>query len=791
MVKNQQPAKNKGNNSSGASHVVKVLWGLFGVFLLVSLLIFSLIAVGAIGYMPKIEELENPIDKYASQIYSSDNEILGTYSQSKENRIYVSYDELSPYLVKALVATEDARFYSHSGIDFMALARAFVKTGLLHHGSSGGGSTISQQLAKQLYSPSAESKLQRLLQKPIEWVIAVKLERYYTKDEIINLYLNKFDFLNNAVGIQSAAHVYFNKLPKDLNVQEAATLIGMCKNPSYFNPIRHTDRAKGRRNVVLDQMRKAGYLSDAEADSLKNMPLETSFRALDHKDGIAPYFREYLRMAMTAKKPDKSNYESWQLEQYSRDSLEWETNPLYGWCAKNKKPDGSYYNLYTDGLKIYTTIDANMQRYAESSVKEHVGEYLQPLFTSEKKGRSYAPYALKYASQVKTYLERAMKNSDRYRLMKKAGASDSEIRTAFSTKVDMKLFSWNGEFETEMTPMDSIRYLKTFLRSGFMAMDPRNGFVKAYVGNVNFQYFQYDMVNQGRRQIGSTIKPFLYSLAMEEGMSPCNQMMHVAQTLIQENGQSWTPRNANQKRIGEMVTIKWGLQNSDNWVTAYLMKQFTPYAFVRLLQSFGMTGKIDPVVSLALGPCEISLAEMVGAYSAFVNKGIRTSPIYVTRIEDGYGNVIANFTPQTHEVFNETTYVKMLDMLRAVIDGGTGSRIRYAYKIKAPLGGKTGTTQENSDGWFMCFSPDLVMGCWVGGDERTIRFDRMSEGQGATMALPVVGKFLQKLYANPKLGYSQEAQFPTVPNVYPCGDPNSKADDGDKQEQGGIDNVFE
>lgn len=784
--------KNTANtNSTKNGRVLKALWWGFGLLILTIILVFTLISVGAIGYMPKIEELENPIDKYASQIYTSDNEILGTYSQSKENRIYITYDQLSPFLVQALVATEDARYYSHSGIDVMALARAFVKTGLLRQKSGGGGSTITQQLAKQLYSPEADSKLQRILQKPIEWVIAAKLERYYTKDEIINLYLNKFDFLNNAVGIQSAAHVYFNKLPKDLNLQEAATLIGMCKNPSYFNPIRKSERAKGRRNVVFEQMEKAGYITKSQLDSLKQLPLVTTFRALDHKDGLAPYFREYLRMMMTAKKPDRSNYAKWQMEQYSRDSLAWETDPLYGWCAKTPKPDGGHYNLYTDGLKIYTTIDANMQQYAETSVKEHIGGYLQPIFTKEKKGRSYGPYAQKYTSQVKDYLEKAMKNSDRYRIMKKAGDSDSEIREAFHQPVEMKVFSWNGEKDVVMTPMDSIRYQKTFLRSGFMAMNPKNGNVKAYVGNVNFEYFQYDMVNAGRRQIGSTIKPFLYSLAMEEGMTPCDQMMHVAQTLTTEAGTSWTPRNANQKRIGEMVSIKWGLQNSDNWVTAYLMKQFTPYAFVRLLRSFGMTGNIPPVVSLALGPCEISLSEMVGAYSAFANKGIRTSPVYVTRIEDSYGNVIANFTPQTHEVFSESTYVKMLDMLRSVIDGGTGGRIRSQFKITAPLGGKTGTTQENSDGWFMCFSPDLVMGCWVGGDERTIRFNSMSEGQGATVALPVIGKFLQKMYANPHLGYSQSTQFPTIKDVFPCGNGGANKEGTDQTDSGGIDDMFQ
>lgn len=770
------------------------MWLFWSIGLLLTVTIFVLISFGIIGYMPNIKELENPIDKYASQIYTSDMEMIGTFSQSKDNRVYASFDELSPHLVQALVATEDARFYNHSGIDFYALGRAFVKTIILRDNSGGGGSTISQQLAKQLYSPSVNNKLQRVLQKPIEWVIAIKLEQYYTKNEIINLYFNQFDFLYNAVGIQSASRVYFNKLPKELTIEEAATLVGMCKNPSYYNPVRRNERTLGRRNIVLSQMNKAGYISQKEMDSLQNLPLTLHFKALDHKEGIAPYFREFLRMTLNAKKPERSNYPSWQKQQYVRDSIEWETNPLYGWCRKNKKANGDNYNIYTDGLKIYTTIDASMQRYAEQAVEEHIGNYLQPLFHKEKQGRRHAPYSEKYASQVPQFLDRAIRNSERYRRMKQAGASENQIQTAFNTKVDMKVFSWQGDRDTFMTPLDSIKHNKSFLRTGFMAMNPLNGQVKAYVGGINYRYFQYDMVNQGRRQVGSTIKPFLYSLAMEEGMTPCDEMLHGPQTLIQENGKPWTPRNGNRNRIGEMVTIRWGLQNSDNWVTAYLMKQFTPYAFVRLLHSFGITGTIDPVVSLALGPCEVSVGEMVGAYSAFANIGIRTRPLYVTRIEDEFGNVITNFTPQTHEVFSERTYVKMIDMLQAVIDGGTGSRIRNRYGITAPLGGKTGTTQENSDGWFMCLAPDLVMGCWVGGEERTIHFDRITQGQGASMALPIVGLFLQKVYQNSRLGYSQATPFPSISHISACAGEDDLHQDMDMHshpsQREGIDELF-
>ena len=742
------------------SKIILIYWILFISGILSVSFVFYLIAVGKIGYMPRVEDLENPIDKYASQIISSDNELLGTYALSKDNRIYVTYDDLSPYLVEALIATEDVRFASHSGIDAYALVRSIVKRGILMQKSGGGGSTITQQLAKLLYSPNAENVMERLFQKPIEWVIAVQLERYYTKEEIINMYLNKFDFLYNAVGIKSAAKVYFNKSPKDLSIDEAATLIGMCKNPSYFNPVRRNERTKGRRNVVLEQMYKAHYITKAELDSLKALPLTLNFQRVDHKEGLAPYFREYLRLIMTAKKPDRSDYASWQRQKYSDDSLAWATNPLYGWCNKNKKADGSKYDLYVDGLKIYATIDSRMQRYAEEAVREHVGFTLQPAFDREKKGRAYAPFSKDLTvGMVDTILMRATRQSERYRVLKKEGMTQSEIMKNFKTPVEMKVFTWKGPKDTIMSPWDSIRYHKSFLRAGFMSMDAVTGHVKAYVGGIDYFFFQYDMVNTGRRQVGSTIKPYLYTLAMEEGFTPCDQTLNVPQQLITETGQIWTPRNAGNKRYGEMVTLKWGLQNSNNWISAYLMKQLSPYAFVRLLHSFGLESQMDPVVSLCLGICDASVSEMVGGYSAFARKGIKVAPLYVTRIEDSFGNTIASFSPDMREVFGEETSYKMLDMLRAVIDGGTGSRIRYRYKINAPMGGKTGTTQNHSDGWFMGFTPRLVSGCWVGGEERAIHFDRISEGQGASMALPIYGLFMQKVYADPALGYSETDAF--------------------------------
>ena len=771
-----------------------LFWAFFIAGIILVYMLFAAIANGSIGYMPPVEQLENPIDKYASQVVSADGKTLGSYAHSSDNRIFVTYNDLSPYLVKALIATEDVRFAEHSGIDAIGLFRAIIKRGILMQKSGGGGSTITQQLAKQLYSPNADNVMERLFQKPIEWVIAVQLERYYTKEEIINMYLNKFDFLYNAVGIQSAANVYFGKTPKTLSVEEAATLIGMCKNPSFYNPVRHNERTKGRRNTVLRQMEKAGYLTKTECDSLRALPLKIHFTRMDHKDGLAPYFREYLRMVLNAKKPKRSNYASWQGQKYSEDSLAWETNSLYGWCNKNKRADGEFYNLYTDGLKIYTTIDSRMQKYAEEAVKEHMGEYLQPQFFKEKKGRTYAPFSKDLRpGEIDTIMMRAMHQTDRYRGLKRSGMKEEAIREIFNSPVDMRVFSWKGPIDTLMSPMDSIRYHKSFLRTAFMSMDTHNGHVKAYVGGIDYNYFQYDMVNGGRRQIGSTIKPYLYSLAMNAGISPCDEILHVQPQLKDYNGKLWIPRNSNKKRIGEMVTVQWGLQNSDNWITAYLMGQLSPYEFVDLLHSFGLQGQIDPVISVCLGSADASVGEMVSGYSTFANRGIRVEPMFVTRIEDSYGNTIANFTPQMKEILSEETSFKMLHMLRSVIDGGTGGRIRRRYKIQAPMGGKTGTTQNNSDAWFMGFTPSLVSGCWVGGEERSIHFDRMEFGQGAAAALPIYGLYMQKVYADKSLGYTEHEEF-DIPEEYsdPCGNKSSRTSSKNEENYDtGIDKIFE
>ena len=770
--------------------IIKALWIFLAVIVLAIVIVFVSISKGWIGYMPPVEELENPSYKFATEIFSEDEKVLGTWSYSKENRVYTAYKDLSPSIINALIATEDVRFVEHSGIDAKALFRAFVKRGLMFQKNAGGGSTLSQQLAKQLFTENvARNTLQRLFQKPIEWVIAVKLERYYTKEEILSMYLNKFDFLNNAVGIKTAAYTYFGCEPKDLKIEEAATLVGMCKNPSLYNPVRFNERSRGRRNVVLEQMRKAGYITDAECDSLQALPLKLTYNRVDHKEGLATYFREYLRGVMTAPKPVRSDYRGWQMQKFYEDSIAWETNPLYGWCAKNKKKAGTNYNLYTDGLNIYTTINSRMQQYAEDAVKEHLGDYLQPVFFKEKEGSKNAPYARSLPEKrVEELLTKAMKQTERYRLMKEAGASEQQIRKAFDTPEEMTVFSWKGDKDTIMTPMDSIRYYKSFLRTGFMSMDPANGHVKAYVGGPNYVYFQYDMAMVGRRQVGSTIKPYLYTLAMENGFSPCDQARHVEQTLIDENGTPWTPRNANDKRYGEMVTLKWGLANSDNWISAYLMGKLNPYDLVRLIHSFGVRNKaIDPVVSLCLGPCEISVGEMVSAYTAFANKGIRVAPLFVTRIEDSDGNVISTFAPQMEEVISASSTYKMLVMLRAVINEGTGGRVRR-YGITADMGGKTGTTNDNSDAWFMGFTPSLVSGCWVGGDERDIHFGRMTYGQGAAAALPIWAMYMKKVYDDPTLGYDQQERFKLPEGFDPCA--GSETPDGEVIEEGGLDDLF-
>ena len=728
-------------------------WSIFALGLTSIILIFWLITKGALGYLPPLDELQNPKNKFATEVISSDMQLLGRYYR-QENRVGVNYEDISPNMINALIATEDARYYNHTGIDFKSLLRAIIKMG-----RAGGGSTITQQLAKQLWSPRANNIFERALQKPIEWVIATKLERLYSKEEILTMYLNQFDFLYNAVGIKSAAQVYFSTTPDQLTIEEAAMLVGMCKNPSMYNPRRRPERALNRRNTVLDQMCKYGYLSNQECDSLQALPVDIKYQSVDHKQGLAPYFREYLRQILTAKEPKKSNYSEWNAHQYDIDMRLWRENPLYGFCNKNHKPDGTPYDLYHDGLRIYTTIDSRMQKYAEEAVSEHMQD-LQKSFFREKRKKSYAPFSKDLTEEdIDGIMNRSMRQTDRYRGLKKQGMNENEIRKVFNTPVAMRVFSYDGLIDTTMTPMDSIRWNKHFLRCGFMSMDAHSGAVKAYVGGPNFAHFQYDMVTTGRRQVGSTIKPYLFTLAMDEVMWPCDSTVNDSITLIDGNGVAWTPRDDHHANQGEMVTLNWGLEKSSNWITAYLMSLFTPEQLVRMMRSFGIEGPLEPVVSLCLGPCEVSVQEMVDAYTTFPNKGIRVEPMYVTRIEDNNGNVLATFVPKTHEIINETTSYKMIYMLRNVMDHGTGVRARFRYGLKAPMGGKTGTSQNHSDGWFVGFTPSLVSGVWVGGEDRSIHFDNMSAGQGANMALPIWAIYMQKVYADEELGYSVEEQF--------------------------------
>lgn len=762
----KEERQNRASVKERSKKIVRWMWYITGIGVAVVLLFLLLIYNGIIGYMPPIEELKNPHASYASIIYSANGSEMGRYYRNTGNRVYADFDEISPIVVDALIATEDARFREHSGIDMRAMSRVLLKTILMGQSGAGGGSTITQQLAKQLYSNPTDSKLSRAFQKPIEWMIAVKLERFYSKEEIIKMYLNQFDFLYNAVGIQSAAHVYFNKKASDLNIQEAALLVGMVKNPSLYNPRLHPVAALQRRNVVLEQMEKAGLISQAQFESISALPIELDFHRVDHKDGVAPYFREELRRYLTAKKPEKENYPSWDYRRFVTDSTLWENNPLYGWVLKNPKADGSLYDIYADGLKIYTTIDTTMQAYAEQSLTDQLRE-LQKRFDHQKKGTAAYPYTANQRelpeAQRQKLIKAAMRQSERGRIARLRGIDNNEFEKEFNTPVPMTLFSWRGPVDTVMTPLDSIIYTKGILRAGFMAMDPRSGYVKAYVGGPDFKFFQYDMVSIGKRQVGSTMKPFLYTLAMEDGLTPCTMMPGGRPVFRLANGGTWSPRGG-----GGAMTIKEALTRSNNAISARLIDQVGPRRFADYMKSFGVTTKLPPVPSLCLGPAEISLLEMVSAYSAFANEGMRVDPIFVRAIADSDGNIISRFSPNQTEVISHDAYYRILSMLLNVVDAGTGRRIRARFGINAEMGGKTGTTNHNADGWFMAFTPSLVAGAWVGGEERYIHFNMTSDGQGAEMALPITGRFLKRVYDNKSLGYSQTEKFAIPPDFEFC-----------------------
>ncbi len=725
---------------------VIVMWSIFGIGVVAVFIFFVLLSAGVLGFMPTFEDLENPKSSLATDVISDDGVILGKYYI--ENRSQVDFEDLSPNLVNALISTEDERFYDHSGIDVRGLFRVLIRTVIMRDESSGGGSTITQQLAKMLFHGHAQSEWERYTQKLKEWVISVKLERSYTKEEIIAMYLNRVGYIYDAYGIESAAWTFFGVSASDLKVEQAAVLVGMLQNPALYNPIRRPELVRERRNVVIGQMLKLRHISKHEADSLKAMPLDLDFHRSDHKDGLAPYFREYVRLMLTAQKPERKNYASWQAQKFVEDSIQWNENPIFGWIAKNPKADGSFYNIYRDGLKIYTTIDSKLQAYAEQAVAEHIGNELQPIFFRSKRGVKNAPYSSDLTDeQFEDIINRAIKNSDRYRTLKRSGWNEKDIQKAMRTPVETKIFTWQGECDTVMTPYDSIVYHKHFLRAGMMSVDPHNGHIKVYVGGTNYKYFMYDMVSQGKRQVGSTIKPFVYALAMKEGHTPCDLVPNTPQTFLLDDGTTWTPRNAGDARAGEMVSLKWGLANSNNNVTAWVMKQYSPQAVAELIKDLGIRSPVAPVYSLCLGTSDMSLFEMVGAYATFVNKGVHIEPIGVVKIEDKYGNVVGQFSSPEREAIDEETAYLMVNLLQGVVNQGTGRRLRGpSYRLTNQMGGKTGTTQNQSDGWFMSIMPNLVTGVWVGGEERSIHFDSMNLGQASNMAIPVFGRFILKVF---------------------------------------------
>ena len=751
--KTKKEKKSKGSYSKW----IKPFWILYATGLLILVLLFTFISMGWLGFMPSLAELENPETNQATEVYSCDGELLGKYYF--ENRSNCKFDEISPYMVNALIATEDARFYKHSGIDLRALLR--VGFGVLTHNHKGGGSTITQQLAKNLFprDPHA-SKAKLVLTKFKEWVVAVKLEHEFSKNEIMALYLNTVDFGNNSMGIKSAAKTYFNKTPLELNTEEAALLVGMLKAPSKYSPTRHPNAATERRNTVLAQMNKYKYLTDAECDSLQQVPIDMSnFSVQDHTAGSATYFREYLRLYMNE------------------------------WCKNNPKPDGSHYDIYSDGLRIYTTIDSRMQKHAEEAVYEHVCQYLQPMFFEHWRGKENAPFANLSKEETDRILTSAMRRSERYQRMKDAGASEEEIRKAFNTKVEMKVFSWNGMKDTVMTPMDSIRYIKSFLHCGLMAVDVNSGHVKAYVGGTNYKYFQYDHVKLSRRQVGSTFKPYVYTVAMSTGdYSPCTMVPNIPVTIHLPDGRTWTPRNSGHYKEGQMMPLREALAQSLNQVSAYIMKQYGPNAVIELVRRMGMTSDIPAVPAICLGACELSLYEQVGAINCFPNQGVYVEPTFITKICDKEGNVIFTYVPKTNEAIDQVTAFKTVRLMQGVVDFGTGRRLRGQYELSFPLGGKTGTTDNQSDGWFVGYTPVLTCGIWVGCEDRAAHFRSTALGQGARTALPVFGLFMQKCYNDPELPYKRIVETQgngysfTVPDAF-RGDPATGCEDAAAQEK--------
>lgn len=712
----------------------KILWKIFAFAWIAVILFFVMLSYGWFGFMPSFEELENPKSNLATEVYSSDGEILGFIGI--ENRSNVYFSDLSPNLVNALIATEDVRFYEHSGIDFRSLFRVLGKTIIGGDRSSGGGSTITQQLAKNLFPRERKSKLGLYLSKFKEWVVAVKLEHNYSKTEILAMYLNTVDFGSNSFGIKTAAKTFFDKTPSNLSIEEAATLVGLLKAPTTYSPILNPENSKHRRNVVMSQMVKAGFLTQEEYDKKKDKPIDMrKYSPQTHNEGIATYLREYVRT-------------------YMKD-----------WCKKHKKPDGEYYDVHKDGLRVYTTIDSRMQRYAEAAVAEHLGKSLQPAFFKEMKGRKDAPFVNISQDQIDTYMKQAMKQSDRYHNLKAQGLSEKEIRKAFDEKVKMRVFTWRGTRDTVMSPWDSLRYYKSFLHTGLMSVEPGTGHVKAYVGGINYRHFKYDNVTQGRRQVGSTFKPFVYTMAMQDGnLTPCSEVPNSEVCFENADGTDWCPKNSTDKHEDEMVTLKWALANSVNYVSAYLMKQGSPEVVIELARRMGIKSPIDPVPAICLGTPDISVYEMAGAMATYANKGEYVEPIIISRIEDNKGMVLDHFVPKRNEAIDEQTAYMMIELMKGVVSSGTGVRLRYKYGLNYPIAGKTGTTQNNSDGWFIGITPRLATAVWVGGEIRSIHFRSMAQGQGANAALPIWALYMKEVYNDKSINfYRGDFDKPSVP----------------------------
>lgn len=726
--------------------------------LILFLLLLLAISFGWFGEMPTVVDLETPQRSNASEVFSGDGKMVGTYYI--ENRNDIEYKDLSPYLVEALVAREDHRFYKHSGVDFVGLMRVLGKTVLLAKKGEGGGSTITQQLARNLFPRDTSEHFfqagHMFTTKLKEWVIAIKLERKYSKDEIIAMYLNTVYFGNQAYGIKTGARTYFNKLPDALTIEQAALLIGVLKGTSLYDPKRNPKRALARRNSVLSKMHEHNYLSGKRLDSLKALPIKLDFHPQVYVAGLATYLREYIRVTMNRTQPLRREYSS--ALAYSEDSAKWADDPLFGWCNKNLKPDGSKYNLYKDGLKIYTTIDSRMQQYAEWAVTTHLSKTLQPAFFKVKKGMKKAPFANNLSdAAVAERMKIAMEHSEKYRSLRNEGLSKREILANFKRKTDMRIFTWKGFRDTILSPMDSIRNAKFYLKASFMAVDPHTGYVKAYVGGPDIRFFKYDGVMKQRRQIGSTIKPFLYTVALNDGYKPCDLVWNLPVTFKLYGNNFYTPKNDEVTPYdGKEVTLMWGLGHSVNNVAAYLLQQFQYQPVVDILRHAGVKSTLEEVPSFCLGISEFTVNEVVGAYTIFSNHGMYSQPMVVSHIEDKHGNLLTSFASKNNEVISAQTAYGMLQMLMGVVKNGTAARIPMVYNLRNEIGGKTGTTQNQSDGWFVGVTPDLVAGAWVGGDEPSIHFDRMSEGQGSSMALPIFALFMQKAYADKTLHLSQE-----------------------------------